>query len=260
MMTATDTRKDARNHLTHKWGKGALIALCYFLIEFAFNLLSSFTENIAFLNLIISIGIMIVSVPISYGLIISFMKLKRDEEVNVFDFLTFGFSEFSRAWSISFSMLGKLIIPIILMVLSFVVLFVGMTFSIYSISSSIITEASSAHNMTTIGQIRIVIGFIALLASSIYSYIKQLSFVLSYNISYDEPNLTGKEVVEKSQSLMNGNRGNYFVLSLSFIGWSLLALLTLGIGYFWLIPYVQVSLVCFYDSLINKSESSDINK
>ena len=54
MITSTDIRKDARNHLTNKWGKGALITLAYFVIEFMINILSVCTENIALLNLIIS--------------------------------------------------------------------------------------------------------------------------------------------------------------------------------------------------------------
>ena len=69
MITSTDIRKDARNHLTNKWGKGALITLAYFVIEFMINILSVCTENIALLNLIISIAITVISVPISFGLI-----------------------------------------------------------------------------------------------------------------------------------------------------------------------------------------------
>lgn len=312
MMTATEIRKDARNHLTNKWGKGALIILCYSLIEFAINLLSSWTEDIAFLNLLISIATIVISIPLSYGIIISFMKLKRDEEVKAFDFLTLGFSSFSKAWKVTFSMFVKLIVPFVLTVISMIVLIVGVSLIIASSSNDIInntltsqesikyneelenarlelieaqtnyaenpttenskavrearskvneitssTKSSSTNTYgksekTTIslaGIIVTVIGFILLIASSIYAYIKQLNYVLSYNIAYDEPDLTSKDVVLKSKTLMTGNRKNYFVLTLSFIGWSILAVLTLGIGYFWLLPYIQVSNICFYDNL-----------
>lgn len=72
---------------------------------------------------------------------------------------------------------------------------------------------------------------------------------MSYFISYDNPELSSKEVVLKSESMMKGNRGNLFLLQLSFIGWAFLACLTLGIGFLWLIPYIQVSIICFYEKL-----------
>lgn len=255
MMTATEIRKDARNHLKNKWGKGALIILCYFLIEFAINMVSSLTEEFAILNLLISIATLVISVPLSYGIIISFMKLKRDEEIKAFDFLTLGFSSFSKAWKVAFSMFIKLIVPFILTVISMAVFMIGISLIIASISSSI--SSSEIATLFSSGIITTMIGLILLIISSIYAYIKQLHYVLSYNIAYDEPDLTSKEIVLKSKTLMTGNRKNYFILTLSFIGWSLLAVLTLGIGYFWLLPYIQVSNICFYDNLKNNNKNNE---
>ena len=48
---------------------------------------------------------------------------------------------------------------------------------------------------------------------------------------------------------MRGNRGNLFLLELSFIGWIFLGFLTLGIGLIWVVPYLQVTVACFYDEL-----------
>ena len=251
MMTSTEIRRDARNHLTKKWRKGALITLTYFIIEFVINYLSTLVANLTVLSLIVSIAITVISVPISYGLIISFMKLKRDEDVYAFDFLSLGFSNFSRAWKVGFSMLKKLIIPIILVFISnFVMVMASSYASPTSTYHSITGTASSYSNIAICLSI---IGLIAFFASSIYCYIKQLSLVLSYNIAYDEPNLTTRQAVEKSQILMKGNKGNYFVLSLSFIGWAFLTIFTLGIGLLWLIPYIQVSTVCFYEFLAGKN-------
>ena len=254
MMSATDIRKDARVHLTGKWGKGAFITLCYFLLEFAIGFISGLLEENSTISFIISIIQLIISIPISFGLIISFMKLKRGEDVSGFDFLSLGFSRFKRSWSIAGNMILKLIVPIILIVVSMIIMYIGLAASIYSSTASAIYGTSSS--ATSGLSILVIIGFIAYFASIIYAYIKQLSFVLSYNIAYDEPDLSGKEVVEKSKSLMNGNKGNYFVLVLSFIGWAILACLTLGIGMFWLLPYIQVATICFYDNLIGKKEET----
>ena len=40
-----------------------------------------------------------------------------------------------------------------------------------------------------------------------------------------------------------------FVFELSFLGWMLLGILTFGILYLWLIPYMQVATANFYNAL-----------
>ena len=52
---------------------------------------------------------------------------------------------------------------------------------------------------------------------------------------------------------MDGYKLQYFFLGLSFIGWMLLCLLTLGIGFLWLIPYIQVTYAKFYLNLKEQS-------
>ena len=52
--------------------------------------------------------------------------------------------------------------------------------------------------------------------------------------------------MERSKQMMYGNRFRLFCLEISFIGWSLLCLLTFGIGNLWLTPYVQTATAAFY--------------
>lgn len=56
--------------------------------------------------------------------------------------------------------------------------------------------------------------------------------------------------ITKSRELMDGHKWEYFVLQLSFLGWELLATLTLGIGYIWLVPYIYATDAAYYQSLI----------
>ena len=81
--------------------------------------------------------------------------------------------------------------------------------------------------------------------------IKSLLYTLAYYISYDNPELSSKECVLKSAELMKGNRSKYFLLLLSLSGWAILAAFTFGIGLLWLMPYMQIATVCFYEHLIN---------
>ena len=48
---------------------------------------------------------------------------------------------------------------------------------------------------------------------------------------------------------MTGNRAKLFWLQLSFIGWAILSVFTLGIGYLWLAPYMQMATIAFYKHL-----------
>ena len=49
---------------------------------------------------------------------------------------------------------------------------------------------------------------------------------------------------------MKGYKMNYFVFKLSFIGWNILAILTFGILYIWLVPYMVIAKTMYYDNLI----------
>jgi uncharacterized membrane protein len=56
----------------------------------------------------------------------------------------------------------------------------------------------------------------------------------------------------RSKELMHGNKWRLYCLHLSFIGWALLSLLTLGIGVLWLVPYQQASVAAFYRDIAQK--------
>lgn len=244
MMTATGTRAEARKSLTGKWGKGALITLCYSIVEGAISMIQNIGQNNNnnTLQIILSILASIISIPLSYGLLVSFIKLKRDEEVNTFDFLTIGFSNFSRAWLVALNIFVKMLLPIGLIVLSLIL-------------TGVFTALATTGNSVFL--VLMVFAIISCVIGYIWAIVRSFSLVLAYYIAYDEPDLSAYECCKKSIEKMKGNRGNYFVLSLSFIGWAFLAVLTLGIGFFWLIPYINVSYVCFYEEVMGKKEENN---
>lgn len=71
-------------------------------------------------------------------------------------------------------------------------------------------------------------------------------------ILYENPYLSARDAINESKSMMDGYKMDLFVLHLSFIGWDLLAILTLGIGYLWLNPYQSMTTACFYRTLSPK--------
>lgn len=57
------------------------------------------------------------------------------------------------------------------------------------------------------------------------------------------------EAIGLSMRMMKSHKWKFFVLYLSFIGWAILCLLTLGIGYLWLAPYISLTFANFYKEL-----------
>ncbi len=75
------------------------------------------------------------------------------------------------------------------------------------------------------------------------------SYAMIYFILAEDDEIGPLEAITKSKEMMRGNRWKLFCLGLRFIGWGLLCLLTLGIGFLWLIPYFYVACAQFYDDL-----------
>lgn len=86
--------------------------------------------------------------------------------------------------------------------------------------------------------------------------IKSISYSMSFYIMADNPQIGAKEALNISKRITTGFKGKIFMLGLSFIGWSLLACLTLGIGFLWLVPYAQLSFVNLYKELKAEAEAN----
>lgn len=244
-MIASQIRANARENLTGKWGKAALITLSYVIIVFVISFLCNLVPVIG------QIAWVVISTPISYGLLVSFMKLKRNEEVEYTDFLSNGFSNFGRVWGVVGNIALKMILPICLIILFAIIMVV-------SISGSIVGLAygSISYNVSTVMSSGFVflgfVGFIGYFASIIYTIIKGYLYTLSFYILNDNDNMSGKEIVAESARLMKGNRWRFFWLGFSFIGWAFLCAFTLGIGMLWLLPYTMISIIVFYEELAGK--------
>ena len=76
---------------------------------------------------------------------------------------------------------------------------------------------------------------------------KAFSYALTPYIIMDEPELTARQAITRSCEIMEGRRWKLFCLYLSFIGWGIFSLLTFGIGFLWLAPYMNASIAAFYE-------------
>lgn len=80
--------------------------------------------------------------------------------------------------------------------------------------------------------------------------IKSLSYSQTYFLLRDHPEYTVIQAITESKNRMKGYKWKYFLLNLSFIGWGILSVISLGIGFLWLVPYTTTSLATFYNEFI----------
>ena len=76
------------------------------------------------------------------------------------------------------------------------------------------------------------------------------SFSMAYYIINDHPEMTAMEALRESRKLMNGHKMQYFLLSLSFIGWMILGAACFGVGTLWVSAYMSTASAVFYDELV----------
>ena len=103
-------------------------------------------------------------------------------------------------------------------------------------------------------------GFKALFLVGLFTFLWSLLFIIpgiiksfSYSqtmmIVAENKGIGAREAINRSKAMMDGRKMDYFVLGLSFIGWGLLCCITLGIASIWVGPYIQATMVNFYNDI-----------
>mgnify|MGYP001607776446 CR=1 FL=1 len=85
--------------------------------------------------------------------------------------------------------------------------------------------------------------------------IASLRYSMAYYIMIDNPQLSAFEALDRSKLMMVGFKFNLFSLWCSYIGWFLLGILTIGIGFLWINPYYEAAKANFYQDLRYKSNT-----
>lgn len=110
-------------------------------------------------------------------------------------------------------------------------------------------------NGISIGLLIAIVGLCLSIASTVWIVSKSLLYQLAFIIAVENPTMSETDAVMQSEKLMTGKCGSLFILQLSFIGWALLATLTIGIGYLWLFPYIQFAIIAFYKFASNTNNN-----
>ena len=92
----------------------------------------------------------------------------------------------------------------------------------------------------------LVIGCLILIVPGIIAALmfSQVEYILK-----DDKEISAADALMKSMKMMDGHKMELFWLILSFIGWFLLCLVTLGIGFLFLAPYFNTTMAHYYEDL-----------
>lgn len=266
-MKAKELKASARQSLKGKVFKTFMLTFLYFLsyIIFYFALtlgilaISVFAgENILLIGLpcmlLAFLVFIIVSESFKFGWNKSIVKVSRNEDERLVGFFKNSFKSILKVTGVIYHTFLKLLLPYFILV-----------------TGNVLYDFTTQITLQLLGSIMVIVG-------GVWAIAKELLFTLNYFVLADEPNLSAKEIVEKSADLMKGNRLNYIKLILSFFGWALLTglifvvitlifsailtgvntLILLSLVFATLCGYVQIAVVKFYEDLsgITKKETT----
>jgi uncharacterized membrane protein len=79
--------------------------------------------------------------------------------------------------------------------------------------------------------------------------VKTYAYAQMFYLMADNPKLDPGEAQKKSIAMMDGHKGEMFVLHLSFIPWILLGSITFGLAFIYVGPYMEATMAKYYNYL-----------
>ncbi|MEI8122900.1 MAG: DUF975 family protein [bacterium] len=224
-----DLMGEARNVLEGQWGLAIGASLIYTVVAIVMGI-------IPYLGSILSF---VLSGPLMLGLYLFFLTLSRRQQAGIgmiFD----GFKQFGTAFLASLLM-GLLIFAWMLPALA-----VGITAAVMAVVN-FKTAGAGGSWASAMGMFLLFIPLF--LAALVPVIMAQYRYSMTYFVINEMPGIGSLEAIRHSCQMMNGNKWKFFCLQWRFFGWALLCILTLGIGFIWLWPYMMTSMACFYNDL-----------
>ena len=255
-MNISALRKEARQNLKGKWKKRLLIMLLFYLINILMGLIVNWFALNTTYGILTSILNIVIVVSLSYGILVSFVKLKRNGKVSCFDFIYYAFLNGGKIWRI----IGRIFVRLLIYIIP-LILFVYL----------MITEFISLYNGYGM-RLSYIIEILAVIFFSVLLSMKSLYYSLNNYILCDNENYKIREILKESERLMKNHRWDFLKMNISFSGWFIIgilisialillfvfvfninSLLLFYIGYIpliFLLPYIYTTTVCFYDNLL----------
>lgn len=208
-----------------------ILGVLVFIVAALFGNILDLVFNVNYLAMIFEL---VASVFLTMGFVNTVVKTARGEDVEV-----------ENMFQYAYLGLKYLVIALIVgLIIGFLILLLAIA------SKSLTTVLANVQNMNVLLYIFLVI-MGGILTTAIIGFMLYLiiSFSQVLFILNDEPEEKIGEILNKSFDMLDGYRVEYLILCLSFLGWLVLGIFTVGILYLWLIPYMMVTMALYYEKL-----------
>lgn len=179
--------------------------------------------------------LVLIGVGLIFGLIVNFLRIKYD----------------STIFKILMILLDLVIFPVDIGLTAY---FLKLTRG-EKVDLKILTKYYS--DFWGIFALEFVMSILAILWSILFiipGIIVAISYSLVFYLYIDNPGKSIKEYLNTSKEMMNGYKMDFFLFTLSFIGWELLSLVTCGVAAIWIEPYEVYAITMYLDELKKKRE------
>ena len=242
----SELKRLARETLTGHYGVPmtgmVLISLIpnLLILPFDMNLSNNISQTAIFY--IASLFISVLAFLLSCGLCRLHLNMRRKKVYGFRDIFYFFTHHPDRLIRGYFALIG-----ISLLVCLPTLLLAGVCFYFLSMADS---ASGIFLNNTLLSVIAIILGIILLIPAIPILY----NYSFSVYLLIDNSEMTIKAALKKSHHMMKGNRFHLFVLQISFLGWFLLGICSCFIGFLWIEPYYEQTIVSFYFELTGETD------
>lgn len=229
-MNRSELKELTKSQLKGNWKTPVLLTLAYFVVTFIASLFQQEAQSLPTI-IITFIVVCAISVWATIGIPNFYLEfLKKDGKA--------GFKDVLVSSNKLLKALGYIVIVgIISMIIGFI--------SVFTATGLITSSIFYSDGITIVNIIAIILIAVMYIAFIIFTFaIAQVPYII---IEKGDLGVIG--AMKLSMQIMKGNKWKYFVLQLSFIGWGILSVITLGIGFLWLIPYITLAQTNFYKNL-----------
>lgn len=232
MKTRQELKMLAKDQLRANWTEPVLMTLIY-------TALTSLVVSVAFIPFIGWIASFLLSPLLMLGYT-QFFMLRARGQFSDYGTLFSLFGQFGVYWPKYF--VTSLLIGLRMALYGLpgiILLFIGFFQMVQG-------QAYYDTNQAAIGFGLYMIGLLVYSAAAIFVGLRYCFF---HMLILDHPEMKAGDILKMNAEMMNGHKVEYFVLCLSFLGWGILSVFTFGIGSLWLMPYMQLTYIRYYDNL-----------
>ena len=240
-MKINEIKNSAKIKLTGNYIKCASSSLLYFII---ISLITFFQTKIAvtmtnsIVLAIVQALFLLLSWILGYGIIANILDLSDIKTNSITDFINITIKNCIKYTKIGLLVLLKILAPLIIFLFSMYYWVGTMTANLNNVNFLCFNQ-----NLVPLASTICILSVILL----IYYILKYTLVAYTY---YENPDMSEKDIVEKSKQLMKNNISKYILLLLSFLHWFLIgALILLILNIFIETKYLTPFMVLFYSAI-----------